>query len=119
MEHNKLLGSFGEDLAKKFLEKRGYKIVATNIKISYQEIDIIATHNDFLIFIEVKTRISGGAIGADETMNDKKLNSLKIAIDLYLENNNIIPENIRLDLVFVDLNSSKKMANIKHYKDIA
>jgi len=46
----------GETLSAKYLEYKGYEIVCTNFRSPYGEIDIIASDQDTLVFIEVKTR---------------------------------------------------------------
>ena len=51
--------SFGkkeEDLAVKYLQVQGYKILDRNFRIRGGEIDIIALHNNSFIYVEVKTR---------------------------------------------------------------
>ena len=54
---NKIIGKVGEDIAKNFLIKKGYKILEMNYRFSrVAEIDIIATKKDILHFVEVKTR---------------------------------------------------------------
>ena len=53
------LGSHGESLAAEFLVAKGYKITCMNYRCSMGEIDIIATHAEFIIFVEVKTRMGG------------------------------------------------------------
>lgn len=52
------LGEKGEELAVKFLKKKGYKIIQQNYKTPMGEIDIIAKDKDTLVFVEVKTRES-------------------------------------------------------------
>ena len=51
-----LIGRLGEELAADFLKNDGYTIVAQNVHLGKQEIDIIAQDSDFLVFVEVKTR---------------------------------------------------------------
>ena len=54
---NKIIGKYGEDVAKNFLIKKGFQILETNYRYSrVAEIDIIASKKDVLHFIEVKTR---------------------------------------------------------------
>ena len=50
------VGKKGEKLARKYLRKCGYRIVAKNLHCSHNELDIIAANRDFIIFVEVKTR---------------------------------------------------------------
>lgn len=50
------IGKYGEDIACKFLKKEGYKIVARNKHESHNEIDIIASNKEYIVFVEVKTR---------------------------------------------------------------
>ncbi|MBU2081199.1 YraN family protein, partial [Patescibacteria group bacterium] len=118
MEHNQAVGRFGETLAKKYLIKHGYSLVEANLKISFQEIDIIAKYQDLLVFVEVKTRTSLVFGEADEAMTYKKTSNFKKAITLYASSQKIDANNIRADLISVDINRDKKTAKIKHYQDI-
>jgi putative endonuclease len=54
----KELGRKGEDLALRFLKKRGYRIIEQNYVCKMGEMDLIAKEKDTLVFIEVKTRTS-------------------------------------------------------------
>ena len=53
------IGQIGEKLAEIYLKKNGYKILERNIHQSHNEIDIIASDSDFIVFVEVKTRSVG------------------------------------------------------------
>lgn len=56
---NRKLGNAGEDLACRYLQKEGYKILERNKHYSrFCEIDIIAKYKNTHIFVEVKTRKS-------------------------------------------------------------
>ena len=53
------LGRYGEDLACKYLQAKGYKILKRNFSCRrFGEIDIVASKAGVLSFIEVKTRAS-------------------------------------------------------------
>jgi len=54
----KELGKKGEEVALRFLKKKGYRILERNYVCKLGEIDIIAKEKDTLAFIEVKTRTS-------------------------------------------------------------
>ncbi len=62
------VGQIGEELAARFLERKGYRLVLANYKVPIGrnsrgasvtgEIDLIALDEDVLCFVEVKTRSS-------------------------------------------------------------
>ena len=64
-----LLGRRGEDLAARYLVKKGYRICARNVRLGKSEIDIIAFDpvDAVLVFVEVK---------AKQTLNDAYLPSM-------------------------------------------
>lgn len=119
MNYRQKVGKFGEELAGKFLVKKGYEIIATNIKISYQEIDIIAKKTKLYIFIEVKTKTSQSFGSADEAIDSEKINNLKKAMETYSYEKKWDENFIRLDFISVDIQKTKKIAKIRHYKNIA
>ncbi len=47
-------GKKGEDIACRYLENKGYKVIGRNYRKARGEIDIIAKYCHFLVFIEVK-----------------------------------------------------------------
>ena len=53
---NLLKGKNGENIAKNYLKKQGYRIIDTNYKTKIGEIDIVAMKDKVLSFIEVKSR---------------------------------------------------------------
>ena len=58
MTHHNKLGEDGELIALMFLQKEGFSILKTNWRFQKAEVDIIAQNNNFLVFSEVKTRVS-------------------------------------------------------------
>ncbi|MBR7132955.1 MAG: YraN family protein [Clostridia bacterium] len=55
-------GKKGEDMTARFLRKRGFAVVLRNYRCRFGEIDIIAETDEYIIFVEVKTR-GGNCIG--------------------------------------------------------
>lgn len=117
------LGRFGEELARQYLIKKGYKIIETNFRLKCGEIDIIARDRKELIFIEVKTRyfnqekeIDPPLLPEEEFTLRKKKRLLKtIAAYLKLKK---YPENIawRLDLITIYVYETHN--NIYHYENV-
>lgn len=52
-------GAEGEQLACRWLQDRGYRILHRNWRHGRQEVDIVARDGRFLVVVEVKTRGSG------------------------------------------------------------
>jgi putative endonuclease len=52
------LGAAGEARAALWLEQRGYRIVARNVRAGGVELDIVARKGPVIAFVEVKTRTS-------------------------------------------------------------
>jgi len=52
------LGQAGEDRAARFLQRKGFSILARNVRLARGELDIIALRDELLIFVEVKAHQS-------------------------------------------------------------
>lgn len=50
------IGQKGEEIAAKYLIKRGYKVLQSNWKCQVGEVDIVAEDNNNVVLVEVKTR---------------------------------------------------------------
>jgi len=97
----KMLGSFGENEAQKYLEDQDYKILEKNFKCSHGEIDIIALQEKELVFIEVRTRSSLSFGEPYESINKVKQKRLIKLAQYYLKYKNIKNCNMRFDVVSV------------------
>ncbi|PIR91918.1 hypothetical protein COU01_04560 [Candidatus Falkowbacteria bacterium CG10_big_fil_rev_8_21_14_0_10_44_15] len=118
MNQNQQVGAFGEKLAGEYLIRRGYKVLDTNVKNSYQELDIVASQGQWLVFVEVKTRLSQAYGDGAEAMSQKKQTALKYAINKYIGAKKLWDKEPRGDLIIVAIDKYKKTAKIKHYQDI-
>ena len=80
----KMLGTFGEDTAKAYIEKLGFTIVETNYKTRLGEIDIIAKQGLTYHFIEIKTRRGINYGLPREAVSRKKQKHIKQAAMLFI-----------------------------------
>ncbi len=89
----------GEDLAKKFLKRNGYKILKRNYASRNGEIDIVAYERGVIAFVEVKTRLSE-SFGPPELAitNKKRRKIIRTALN-YLTLNKIEEMDYRFDVV--------------------
>ena len=102
MENNKISGIKGETLAKQFLEKNGYKILECNYKNKIGEIDIIAKHQNTVVFVEVKQRQSLKFGYPREAVNYSKQQKIRRVATVYLKYKGLWDKiNVRFDVVDV------------------
>lgn len=78
------LGKFSEDIAGEYFSSKGYTILHRNYRHSRYEIDIIATKNDTLHFIEVKSLSSDDVVHPEVHVTRKKFQSMKKAASAFL-----------------------------------
>lgn len=86
--HNDL-GEQGERAAVNFLKNEGYKVVKQNWRMHRHEIDIVAEHKEFIVFVEVKTRTSRQWGNPEDFIGRTKVKRIVEAADLYLQINDI------------------------------
>ncbi len=87
-------GKMGERMAVSFLEKNGFNIVCNNYLRKWGEIDIVATKDNVLHFVEVKTVSRKSFNGVfdqninsyrpEDNMHPWKIERLKRVIETYL-----------------------------------
>lgn len=56
MNDSRSRGTLGETLAALFLESRGYRILARNLRAGRREIDLVLERGELLVAVEVKWR---------------------------------------------------------------
>ena len=84
MGRNNIVGSWGESLAANYLRKKHYKLVATNYRCRYGEIDLIVCDRKYLVFVEVKLRKSAAFAQALEFVDVHKQDRLRTTAEMYL-----------------------------------
>ncbi|OYT16102.1 MAG: YraN family protein [Bacteroidetes bacterium 4572_77] len=112
-DHNDL-GNFGEQLALEFLVAKGFKVLDTNWVFMHKEIDIIARKDQFIVFVEVKTRRTNYFGEPFTFVNVAKQRHIVKAADAYI-NRFDIHEEARFDIISVLYNDHQK--DIKHIED--
>ena len=103
----------GEKLARDFLENRGYRIKETNYRCPEGEIDIIARHEDTLVFIEVRTKRSHQFGSPEESITPAKMNRLRAVAARYGQTHDNLPPSQRIDVVFVEMDKRGKVSRIE------
>ncbi len=106
------VGILGEKLAKDFLKKRGYRITETNYRCPEGEIDIVAKHRDYLVFIEVRTKTSLEFGSPEESITLAKMGKLRAVAAHYQQTHSNLPQLWRIDVVAIELSQKGKLSRI-------
>ncbi|WP_435163232.1 YraN family protein [Paenibacillus glycanilyticus] len=110
-------GLAGETAACQYLENGGYTVIERNWRCRSGEIDIIATIDDTLVFVEVRTRRAGGRFGtAAESVDRRKQQQVALVAQVYLRMRHLTYPPMRFDVIAVTMNRDDSIGEIKHVK---
>ncbi len=102
-------GNIAEDKAASFLENNGYSVIERNFYSRFGEIDIIATKDDVLHFVEVKS-------GEDyelavQNITPRKLSRIVKTLQVYMKKN-ALHVDFMIDAVIVTATDTEILQNI-------
>jgi putative endonuclease len=111
------LGNFGERVAASHLESKGYRILERNWSTREGEIDIIASREDELVFVEVRSR-RGRSIGTpEESITGRKAAHVRAAALAYLEAHPDSPPHQRIDIVALELDAKGRVLRVEQIEN--
>lgn len=103
----------GENLAVEFLKEKGFQIVARNYRFKKAEIDIIVKRDNWLLFVEVKTRSSNAYGEPEEFVDEFKAHRIFEAAEEYIFSTNWLGH-VRFDVISVKIGVDPE---IVHFED--
>ena len=93
-------GAAGEVLAARFLRDNGYIVLGGNYHTRFGEVDIIAENDEYVVFVEVKSREEDSLYRPSEAVTaDKQRRIIKAALHFIAYHPN--PRQMRFDVVEV------------------
>jgi putative endonuclease len=113
-------GQSGESFATQYLIEQGYSILSQNWRCKHGELDVVATINNQLVIIEVRTRTitSLSSFGIpEESITHYKQNKLRKLALLYMQRFPDLPRSIHFDCIFVIINEQNECIKLSHLKD--
>lgn len=115
-------GRRGELAAARYLRKRGYMIIGRNLRSKIGELDIVASIDKTLVFVEVKTRSGTWAGEAFEAVGPAKQRKLRNVINGYLSfggvhNLESVFSDVRIDVIGVQMTQGGTIVKIDHIQD--
>ena len=109
-------GRKGEKLARRFLKRRGYRILAANYVCPVGEIDLIALDGRTIAFVEVKSRTTTDHADPEDTVTPAKQRKLHQVARYWLSERRAEAYTWRFDVVAVTLPAAGK-PDIRHIPD--
>lgn len=124
---NQKIGELGENIACNFLLNKDFKIIERNYTRKWGEIDIIASKENKLHFIEVKsvsrnidTKIDKENTGyrPEDNMHMHKIIRMHRVIQTYLIHKKLENTSWQIDLLLVYIDKNKRLARVKSLENI-
>lgn len=112
------VGKAGEVIARQYLLKKGYEVMAANARTPFGEIDLVTRHRHAIVFIEVKTRRSSSL--GPPFLNVTPLKQRRIILNAlcFLKSRGLLRASWRIDVVSVKLAAAEGMAErIDHFEN--
>jgi putative endonuclease len=107
------IGALGEKIAARYLTGLGYVIRERNFRSREGEIDIIAEKDDFLVFIEVRTRRSLSFGTPEESVTVQKKERLIALTQAYMEDREDLPSSWRIDVLALELGPKGQISRLE------
>jgi putative endonuclease len=107
------VGKLGEEAARKFLKKQGYRIRETGFRCRHGEIDIVAQKKDYLVFVEVRTKSNLDFGTPEESITQAKKEKLIASALTYTTAHQNLPPLWRIDVVAIELDDKGKTRRIE------
>ena len=95
-------GSDGEDLACRFLEAQGYRILARNFTCRAGEVDIVAWQAETTVFVEVKQRSNVRHGAGFEAVTLAKRQRIVRAAQLFASKHGLAERAVRFDVISIE-----------------
>jgi putative endonuclease len=111
------VGRWGEDIAAEYLKTHGYTILARNVHTPHGEIDIVASKDDLILFVEVKTRSSHSFAYPEDSVTRRKQAYMLSAAETYLDQHPESGETWQFDVIAVEGQPGGK-ARIEHFENV-
>lgn len=122
--NTKHLGRLGEDIAVKYLKKKGYKILQRNFerktsRFLKSEIDIVAKRDNIISFIEVKSLRNGEFIAPEQKVGPRKKRKLIRTGEAWLIKNKVpIDSKWQIDIISIIFDLGGRSTKLSHFENI-
>lgn len=114
IDSRKEIGKIGEDAAARHLEKQGYHVLFRNWTTRLGELDIIATDEEYLIFVEVRTT-TGNRFGYGfQSVDFRKQHKIRRLALQFLQQYRLESKPLRFDVISVLMGKDLRVEELQH-----
>ncbi len=113
LNHNRT-AAWGEGVARKALEDRGYRIRHANWHARWGELDLVAEENGVIVMVEVKTRANLRFGLPEESLTAAKKRRLQRTAWAYLEAEGLLDRDWRIDVIAIERAADGSLARLEH-----
>jgi len=113
MAIQQLRGRQGEGIAAQYLLERGYRVLERNWRSHHREIDLIATRDGQVVFVEVKCRSPRSWTEPWEAVGKAKQRRLIAAAHAYVMQHHLDGE-VRFDIISVILGDPVQLDHMEY-----
>ncbi|VXC85715.1 conserved hypothetical protein [Sphingomonas sp. AX6] len=92
-------GRTGETIAAWYLRIKGWRILATRVRTSAGEVDLVAKRGKLIAFVEVKSRATAGEL--DFAIDERRLARVAAAAEILGTRYATAGEDIRIDVILI------------------
>lgn len=111
-------GMQGEDIACKFIESHGGRIIERNFRFKGGEIDVIYKDGDYIVFGEIKYRSSSTFGMAEEAVGYRKQWTISRGCDFYLVKNHLDEfTKVRFDVIALNIDEGQNTVKVHYVKN--
>jgi len=111
------IGRWGEQIAAEYLVKKGFKMLARNVRTPYGEIDLICLRENHIVFVEVKTRTSLAFGYPEDSVTPRKQAHMLSAAEHYLQEHEI-DSDWQFDVIAVEGSPGGRPPHITHFENV-
>jgi putative endonuclease len=109
------IGLQGEQLAARFLQKLGYRILARGHRQRLGELDLVALDGRTLVFVEVKTWRTGDRGDPSLAVDARKQDKLTRAALTFMHRRRLLEQPARFDVVSIVWEGAEGKPTIRHF----
>ncbi len=103
------IGARAENAAARYLKRQGYRILERNLRTRIGEIDIVATDDEWLVVVEVRSRREDSPVSPRETLTRQKRRKLRALTEQLRKQYHLQYKPVRVDLAEVTLDQRGKV----------